>query len=75
MGTRESDSDTELLIAHCGSDRPLKKAAERIVQPSPGNDFVTIRDYASGKSASVCANDQICFDDDPSCISLAHEPR
>jgi hypothetical protein len=43
-------SDTEFLIYCCGQDRPLGKAGLRLeVRPSPGNDFVTIKDYVGGK--------------------------
>ena len=39
-------SDTEILIHCCDEDRPLGKQGLTLeVRPSPGNDFVTVKDY------------------------------
>lgn len=49
-GSWEEDSDTEFLIRCCKNDRPLRKRGLKIkVTPSAGNNFVTVRDYVSGK--------------------------
>ncbi|KJZ73025.1 hypothetical protein HIM_07597 [Hirsutella minnesotensis 3608] len=51
-GNWEADSDTEFLIRCCGEDRPLRKTGFTLeVTPSTGNDFISIRDYLSGKSS------------------------
>ncbi|KAI4730259.1 hypothetical protein E4T49_01727 [Aureobasidium sp. EXF-10728] len=42
----DEDSDTEILVRCCDEDRPLGKQGLTLeVRPSPGNDFVTIKDY------------------------------
>jgi hypothetical protein len=42
----DEHSDTEILIYCCDEDRPLgKKGLTLEVRPSPGNDFVTVKDY------------------------------
>ncbi|KAG9948855.1 hypothetical protein KCU85_g4771, partial [Aureobasidium melanogenum] len=39
-------SDTEILVHCCGEDRPLGKEGLTLgVRPSPGNDYVTVKDY------------------------------
>ncbi|KAG9529188.1 hypothetical protein KCU93_g3667, partial [Aureobasidium melanogenum] len=39
-------SDTEILVHCCGEDRPLGKEDLTLgVRPSPGNGFVTVKDY------------------------------
>lgn len=49
-GNWEADSDTEFLVSCCGDDRPLRKKGLKItVTPSAGSNFVSVRDYVSGK--------------------------
>lgn len=49
-GSWEADSDTEFLVRCCGEDRPLRKKGLKIeVTPSPGDSFVTVREYLGGK--------------------------
>ena len=46
----DEPSDTEILVRCCGEDRPLgKKGLTLEVHPSPGNDFVTVKDYVGGE--------------------------
>lgn len=44
-----SNSDTKLLIACCGEDRPLRKAAKLIVKPSSGGGYITVLGYISSE--------------------------
>jgi hypothetical protein len=46
----DEPSDTEILFRCCGEDRPLgKRGLVLEVRPSPGNDFVTVKDYVGGE--------------------------
>jgi hypothetical protein len=46
----DEPSDTEILVRCCGEDRPLgKRGLVLEVRPSPGNDFVTVKDYVGGE--------------------------
>ncbi|KAL7966030.1 hypothetical protein HDV63DRAFT_408036 [Trichoderma sp. SZMC 28014] len=46
----EEDSDTEFLIRCCENDRPLRNRGLKIkITSSAGNNFVTVRDYVSGR--------------------------
>jgi hypothetical protein len=46
----DEPSDTEILVHCCSEDRPLGKRGLTLeVRPSPGNDFVTVKDYVGGK--------------------------
>ena len=48
-------SDTEILIHCCGEDRPLGKEGLTLeVRPSPGNEFITVKDYVGGKCSHRC---------------------
>lgn len=50
-GSWESDSDKEFLIRCCGQDRPIRKnELKLLVEPSPGEDYVTIQSYITGIS-------------------------
>jgi hypothetical protein len=52
----DESSDTEILVHCCGEDRPLgKKGLTLEVRPSPGNDFVTVKDYVGGKCSRRCS--------------------
>jgi hypothetical protein len=60
----DEPSDTEILVRCCGEDRPLGKRGLTLdVRPSPGNDFVTVKDYVGGEFWSlrcyVCASELI----------------
>ena len=48
-GSWEEDSDTEFLIKCCGEDRPLRKGGLKLVVTAGSEDFVTVRDFVSGK--------------------------
>jgi hypothetical protein len=51
----DEPSDTEILIRCCGEDRPLGKRGLTLeVRPSPGNDFVTAKDYVGGEWSHRC---------------------
>jgi hypothetical protein len=51
----DEPSDTEILIRCCGEDRPLGKRGLTLeVRPSPGNDFVTVKDYVGGEWSHRC---------------------
>ena len=46
----DEPSDTEILVRCCDEDRPLgRKGLTLEVRPSPGNDFVTVKDYVGGE--------------------------
>lgn len=46
----DEPSDTEILVRCCGENRPLGKRGLALeVRPSPGNDFVTVKDYVDGE--------------------------
>jgi hypothetical protein len=46
----DEPSDKEILVRCCGEERPLgKKGLMLEVRPSPGNDFITIKDYVGGE--------------------------
>ena len=46
----ETDSDQDYLLVCCIEARPHGKAVKLVVNPSAGNEFVTVHDYLSGKS-------------------------
>ena len=46
----ECRSDTKCLIRCCGQERPVGRSGQKLtVTPSPGHDFVTVKDYISGE--------------------------
>jgi hypothetical protein len=46
----DESSDTEILVHCCGEDRPLGKTGLTLkIRASPGNDFVTVKDYVGGE--------------------------
>lgn len=52
----DESSDTEILVRCCDDDRPLgKKGLTLEVRPSPGNDFVTVKDYVGGECSYWCS--------------------
>lgn len=47
---RDETSNKEILIRCCDEDRPLDKTNLSVeVRPSPGNDFITVRDYVGSE--------------------------
>lgn len=74
-GSWEEDEDAEFLVRCCGEDRPLGKRGQRlVVRPAEGGEFVTVRDYVSGKwNVLRVLGMLLMVGFDGSCAPLAYE--